>query len=64
MSRWGGLGAAVVSRKSVTKTDPGLKAALLALVEPESRGEPQSVLRWTTNSLRRGSGACHVGSVG
>ena len=23
-------------RKSVTKTDPGLKAALLALVEPES----------------------------
>ena len=38
-------------RKSVTKTDPGLKAALLALVEPESRGDPESVLRWTTKSL-------------
>jgi len=39
-------------RKSVTTTDPGLKAALLALVEPESRGDPQSPLRWTTKSLR------------
>src|SRR5665647_405648 len=27
-------------RKSVTKTDPGVRAALLALVEPESRGDP------------------------
>jgi hypothetical protein len=32
-------------RKSVTKTDPGVKAALLALVEPESRGDPMSPLR-------------------
>jgi Rhodopirellula transposase DDE domain len=39
-------------RKSVTETDPGVKAALLALVEPESRGDPQSPLRWTTKSLR------------
>jgi hypothetical protein len=39
-------------RKSVTETDPGLRAALLALVEPESRGDPQSPLRWTTKSLR------------
>ena len=39
-------------RKSVTKTDPGVRAALLALVEPESRGDPQSPLRWTTKSLR------------
>ncbi len=38
-------------RKSVTKTDPG-RAALLALVEPESRGDPESPLRWTTKSLR------------
>jgi len=36
----------------VTKTDPGVRAALLALVEPESRGDPQSPLRWTTKSLR------------
>lgn len=39
-------------RKRVTKTDPGVKAALLALVEPESRGDPMSALRWTTKSLR------------
>jgi hypothetical protein len=39
-------------RKRVTKTDPGVRAALLALVEPESRGDPQSPLRWTTKSLR------------
>ncbi|TFD60752.1 hypothetical protein E3T43_02700 [Cryobacterium sp. Hh7] len=38
-------------RKSVTKTDPG-RAALLALVEPESRGDPESPLRGTTKSLR------------
>jgi transposase len=31
---------------------PGLVAALLALVEPEERGGPQSPLRWTTKSLR------------
>ena len=40
-------------RKSVTKTDPGVRVALLALVEPESRGDPESPLRWTTKSLRR-----------
>jgi len=36
----------------VTKTDPGVLAALLALVEPGSRGDPMSALRWTTKSLR------------
>ena len=40
-------------RKPVTQTDPGLGAALLALVEPGSRGDPESPLRWTTKSLRR-----------
>jgi len=39
-------------RKSVTQTDPGLKAALLNLVEPASRGDPESPLRWTTKSTR------------
>ena len=39
-------------RKGVTETDPGVRAALLALVEPGSRGDPQSPLRWTTKSLR------------
>lgn len=40
-------------RKPVTHTDRGLGAALLALVEPGSRGDPESPLRWTTKSLRR-----------
>jgi hypothetical protein len=29
-----------------------VRAALLALVEPESRGDPESPMRWTTKSLR------------
>ena len=32
--------------------DPGLLPALLALVEPDERGDPMSPLRWTTKSLR------------
>ncbi len=43
-------------RKALTKTDPGVKAALLVLVEPESRGDPMSPLRWTTKSLRHLAG--------
>lgn len=39
-------------RKPVTTTDPGLPAALLALVEPDVRGDPMSPLRWTTKSTR------------
>jgi len=39
-------------RKSVTETDPGVLEALLALVEPGSRGDPESPLRWMTLSLR------------
>ena len=33
--------------------DPGLVPALLALVEPEERGDPVSPLRWTTKSTRK-----------
>ena len=40
-------------RKSVTETDPDLVAALLALVEPTRRGDPESVLCWTTLSTRK-----------
>ncbi|WP_405098342.1 ISAzo13 family transposase [Micromonospora sp. NBC_01412] len=32
--------------------DAGLVPALLALVEPDERGDPMSPLRWTTKSLR------------
>ncbi len=37
-------------RKPVEHTDPGLWPALDALVDPESRGDPMSALRWTTKS--------------
>jgi hypothetical protein len=40
-------------RKPLTATDPGLPAALDALVEPATRGDPQSPLRWTCKSTRR-----------
>jgi transposase len=39
-------------RKKLTETDPGLVPALLALVEPEERGDPESPLRWTVKSVR------------
>jgi hypothetical protein len=34
-------------------TDPGLVSALLALVEPTRRGDPESALCWTTLSVRK-----------
>jgi Rhodopirellula transposase DDE domain len=40
-------------RKSLTETDPGLLDDLNALVEPDTRGDPMSPLRWTCKSLRR-----------
>jgi transposase len=39
-------------RKRLVETDPGLRPALLALVEPDERGDPMSPLRWTTKSTR------------
>ena len=40
-------------RKRAAEVDPGLVPALLALVEPEERGDPMSPLRWTVKSTRR-----------
>ncbi|MFF8036261.1 ISAzo13 family transposase [Streptomyces sp. NPDC016626] len=40
-------------RKRTAEVDPGLRPALLALVEPDMRGDPMSPLRWTTKSTRR-----------
>jgi transposase len=40
-------------RKKAVETDPQLRAALEQLVEPDSRGDPQSPLRWTCKSTRR-----------
>src|SRR5437667_6819857 len=39
-------------RKRAAVTDPGLVPALLALVEPDERGDPESPLRWTVKSVR------------
>ncbi|MEV0238079.1 ISAzo13 family transposase [Nonomuraea sp. NPDC050786] len=39
-------------RKAAEAQDPGLVPTLLALVEPDERGDPMSPLRWTTKSLR------------
>jgi Rhodopirellula transposase DDE domain len=43
-------------RKSAAALDAGLVPALLALVEPDERGDPESPLRWTTKSLRHLAG--------
>ncbi len=40
-------------RKTLVETDSGLITDLLALVEPDARGDPMSPLRWTCKSLRR-----------
>ncbi|MFC9432137.1 ISAzo13 family transposase [Streptomyces sp. NPDC056987] len=37
-------------RKKAVDLDPGLRSALLALVEPDERGDPMSPLRWTVKS--------------
>jgi hypothetical protein len=40
-------------RKLLTESDPALLTALEALVEPLTRGDPESPLRWTCKSTRR-----------
>ena len=40
-------------RKQRAETDPSLLSALEALVEPLTRGDPESPLRWTCKSTRR-----------
>ena len=40
-------------RKTLTEKDPGLVLALLALVEPTRRGDPESPLSWTTLSTAK-----------
>jgi Rhodopirellula transposase DDE domain len=39
-------------RKPLPQADPGLVPALLELVRPEERGDPESPLRWTGKSVR------------
>ena len=40
-------------RKKLVETDPGLLDALESLVDPATRGDPESPLRWTCKSTRR-----------
>ena len=40
-------------RKRLVDLDARLQSALLALVEPDMRGDPMSPLRWTTKSTRK-----------
>ena len=40
-------------RKSAVSQDPGLVGALEALVDPATRGDPESPLRWTSKSTRQ-----------
>jgi hypothetical protein len=40
-------------RKPAAVADPGLLPALLSLVEPTRRGDPESALSWTTLSVRK-----------
>ena len=42
-------------RKPATENDPGLAPALRTLVDPQTRGDPESPLVWTTKSTRRSS---------
>src|SRR5258706_12508015 len=43
-------------RKKLGETDPELAVQLKALVDPETRGDPMSVLVWTTKSTRNLAG--------
>ena len=40
-------------RKPLIQTDPGLQKALETLVDPATRGHPQSPLRWTCKSTAK-----------
>jgi Rhodopirellula transposase DDE domain len=48
-------------RRPVSEADPGLERALDALVDPDSRGDPESPLRWTVKSTRQLASALAAG---
>ena len=49
-------------RKKTADTDPGARIDLERLVEPTTRGDPESALRWTCKGVRRR--ACRVAGPG
>ncbi len=49
-------------RPRLTESDPELLEALEALVDPDTRGDPESPLRWSSKSLQKIAGAlCAAG---
>ena len=48
-------------RKKLSESDPGLLARLKALVDPETRGDPMSLLVWTTKSTKNLADALTAG---
>jgi hypothetical protein len=53
----GGVRRKGAGRKPLTATDPTLLSDLEALVDPDTRGDPMSPLKWTSKSLRNLAGA-------
>lgn len=49
----GGIRKAGGGRKRTVSTDPTLHRDLESLIEPVTRGDPESPLRWTSKSVRR-----------
>lgn len=52
----GRIRCAGAGRKKITVRDPKLLNALAHLIEPETRGDPESPLRWTCKSTRTVAG--------
>jgi len=48
-------------RKPAAKTDSGLAPALKVLIDPETRGDPESPLVWTTKSTKNPAEALAAG---
>jgi hypothetical protein len=51
-SAFGGVRRKGAGRKPLTQTDPTLLSDLERLVDPDTRGDPMSPLKWTSKSLR------------
>lgn len=48
----GGIRRPGGGRRTLVRAQPGLEVALNSLIEPTTRGDPESPLRWTTKSVR------------
>ena len=60
----GGVRRKGAGRKPLTATDPTLLSDLEGLVDPGTRGDPMSPLKWTSKSLRNLAGALRDGPSG